>query len=111
MTLKDTVKCDNMQSLPRSIQDASNYLATMFQKLLSVQARFGPIFTLFCPNDLEGQGQTSPYAIPSVTICNPIQDLSKMHLTAKFGGPSFNPSKVIECTSPFWANFDHFWPK
>ena len=36
-----------------------------FQKLLSGQARFGPILTVFGPNDLEGQGQMLPYAIPS----------------------------------------------
>ena len=40
-------------------------LGTFFQKLLSGQAHFGPILTVFGPNDLEGQGQMSPYAIPS----------------------------------------------
>ena len=34
-----------------------------------------------------------------------------MHLLAKFGDPSFNPSKVIEQTSPFFADFDLFDPK
>ena len=38
---------------------------TFFQKLLSGQACFGPILTVFGPNDLEGQGQISPYAIHS----------------------------------------------
>ena len=47
----------------------------------------------------------------NVTICNRIWELYKMHLTAKFGRPSCNPSKVIGCSSPFWADFDHFWPK
>ena len=40
-------------------------LGAFFQKLLSGPARFGPILTVFGPNDLEGQGQISPYAIPS----------------------------------------------
>ena len=40
-------------------------LGTFSQKLLSGQARFGPILTVFGPNDLEVQGQISPYAIPS----------------------------------------------
>ena len=35
-------------------------LGTIFQKLFSGQARFGPILTVFSPNDLEGQGQMSP---------------------------------------------------
>ena len=53
MTLKVTVKCHHMQSHPRT------------SKLLSGQARLGPILTDFGPNDLEGQRQMSPYAIPS----------------------------------------------
>ena len=43
-------------------------LATILQKLLSVQTRFSPILTVFGPNDLEGQGQISPYAILSENI-------------------------------------------
>ena len=39
-------------------------LGTFFQMLLSGQARFGPILTVFGPNDLEDQCQMSPYAIP-----------------------------------------------
>ena len=75
-------------------------LGTFIQKLLSGQAGFGPILTVFGPYDLEGQGQMSPYAIPSENYTR--------YLTAKFGGPSYNPSEVIECTSPFWANFGRF---
>ena len=34
-----------------------------------------------------------------------------MRLTTKFGGPSYNPSKVIECTSLlFWQFLDVFGP-
>ena len=44
-------------------------------------------------------------------IYNPIQDLHMMHLMAKFGDPSFNPSRVIVRTSPFLADFDSFDPK
>ena len=40
-------------------------LGTFFQKLLSGQARFGLILTIIGSNDLEYQGQMSPYAIPS----------------------------------------------
>ena len=47
----------------------------------------------------------------NVTICNPIRELSKMHLTAKFGSPSYNPSKVIASTNPFSVDFESFWPK
>ena len=59
-----------MQSHLRAIQDASNYqnlvaLATILQKLLRVQARFWPILIVFGPNDIEGQGQTSPFGIPT----------------------------------------------
>ena len=79
-------------------------LATILQKLLSVQVLLGPILTVFGPNDLEGQDQMSPYAIPSENYPRFIQ-------RSKFGDPSYNPSKVIKCTSPFLANFDRFWPK
>ena len=36
-------------------------LGILLQKLLSVQARFWPFLTVFGPNDLEGQGQISPF--------------------------------------------------
>ena len=39
-------------------------LANILQMLLSVQALFWPILDVFGQNDLEGQGQMSPYAIP-----------------------------------------------
>ena len=39
--------------------------ATILQKLLSVQARFWQILTIFSQNDIEGQGQMSLYAIPN----------------------------------------------
>ena len=43
-------------------------LATILQKLLSAQACFWPILMVFGPNDLEGPGQMSPYAIPSENL-------------------------------------------
>ena len=51
-------------------------LATMLQKLSSVQARFWPILAVFGPNDIEGQGQMSLYASHLRTI----QDASKCQI-------------------------------
>ena len=79
-------------------------LATIPQKLLSVQACLRPNFDRYWPK--------WPWRSRSnVTICNPIRELSKMHLTAKFSDPSYNSSKGIVSTSPFSANFDRFRPK
>ena len=59
-----------------------------------------------------GMGPKWPWRSSSTpTIYNPILDLPMMHLMAKFGDPSFNPSKVIVQTIPFLADFDRFDPK
>ena len=108
MTLKVKVKCRHMQSLPRTIQDTSNCHiggpSYNPSKVIECTSPFWANFGRFRPN--------WPWRSRSnVTTCNPIRELCKMHLTAKFGSPSYNLSKVIASTSPFSANFDRFRPK
>ena len=62
MTLKVKVKCHHMQSHPSTSQDTPHLV------FLGGQTCFGTISTVFNPNDLEGQGQMSPYAITSENI-------------------------------------------
>ena len=111
MTLKVKVKFHHIQSHPRCNLRKMQLLAKFgdprfnpWKVIAWTSSGFFADFDLSDPK-LPWRSRSNP------VIYNPIRDLPMMHLLAKFGDPSLNPSKVIARTSPFFANFDIFDPK
>ena len=61
-------------------------------RVIESTSAFWPIWTVLAPDDLEDQGQVSPYALPSGNI-------PRYTYKPKFGDSRCVLSKVIECTN------------
>ena len=78
-------------------------LARKRDELSGGQARFWPIWAVLTPNDLEGQGQSTPFSIGFWRVQRYTFGANLVILAPK-------RDDIVQ-TSPFLADFDRFSPK